>query len=184
MAVAQEVSLLAALRARTAAQHAALDDAFRGALTRDRYVAFLQASLAVLARLEPALATWLPAAVTPSRVERLRADLAALGAAPGADAGNVAVPATRAASLGAAYVVEGSTLGGLMLAERFERALGIGLEATTYLRLRGRDTARHWRGFLAELATAAASDAAEACAAAAATFDAYAAAMRAHGALA
>jgi heme oxygenase len=187
--VVQDVSLLAALRARTAAQHAALDEAFHGALTRPRYVGFLRGSLAVLAELEPALARWLPATVTPSRVERLRSDLHALGADPAVHPIPVAVPTGFAASLGAAYVIEGSTLGGMVLAGRFAAELGLAPdEATSYLRLRGRQTARHWRGFLDELTRADATldgpARRAACTAAAATFDAYAAALRAHGALA
>jgi heme oxygenase len=180
--VVHDVSLLAALRARTAAQHAALDGAFHGALTRARYVGFLRGSLAVLAALEPALARWLPQAVTPSRVDRLRADLRALAADPEVAPVSIGV-ASFAAGLGAAYVIEGSTLGGVMLAERFTAELGLDPAATSYLRLRGRDTARHWRGFLDELARADA-DRHEVCAAAAATFEAYAAAFAAHGALA
>lgn len=182
MVAAHDVPLLDALRARTASRHAALDAAFDGPLTRERYLGFLRASLSVLSALEPALARWLPAAVTPSRVARLRADLIALGAAAQVDTVALAL-GSRAASYGAAYVIEGSTLGGMMLAERFEAALGVGREATTYLRLRGRDTARHWRAFLDELARAD-LDRGEACAAATATFDAYAGAMRAHGAIA
>src|SRR6201999_4065336 len=149
-------------------------------MTRSRYVGFLHGSLAVLGALEPAIARWLPAAVTPSRVDRLRDDLRALGADPEIAAPALAVPASFAASLGAAYVIEGSTLGGVVLAERFTAELGLAPgEATSYLRLRGRDTARHWRGFLDELARADATlDGAarrDACTAAAATFDAYAA---------
>ncbi len=80
-------------------------------------------------------------------------------------------------------MIEGSTLGGMMLAERFERELGFAAETMTYLRLRGRDTAKHWRGFVDQLARAP-LDPAEVCAAAAATFEAYATARRAHGAVA
>jgi heme oxygenase len=207
-------SLLSTLRACTAAAHARLDDglARAGGLDADRYPAFLRASLAVVAPIEPALARWLPAMAPPSRVAALRADLAALleGTRPATNAGatwgascvagdavgaggsvaemegsSAALPAleSQAAAWGAAYVVEGSALGGMVLAERVEAVRGAAAP-TRYLRLRGRATAEHWRAFVAELARAERElDAGEreaACAAACALFAAYEAAFLEH----
>lgn len=179
-------SLLSSLRSRTAAAHARLDDGLSraGGLAAGRYPAFLRGSLAVIAPLEPVLARWLPAVGTPSRVAALRADLAAL--AGEAAIAPVEVPAldSHAAACGAAYVVEGSALGGLVLAERVEAAHGA-TAPTRYLRLRGRATAEHWRSFLAELARAErgfdAGDRDAACATACALFAAYEAAFAGHG---
>jgi heme oxygenase len=184
--------LLSTLRTRTAAAHARLDDglARAGGLDAERYAAFLRASLAVVGPVEPALARWLPAAATPSRAAALRADLAALAAgdATGAECApgeSLASPAIEslAAAWGAAYVVEGSALGGMVLAERVEAVHGAAAPAR-YLRLRGRATAEHWRAFVAELARAErgfdAGAREEACAAACALFAAYAAAFVEH----
>lgn len=182
------MGLLASLRSRTSQQHARLDAALGGALTRELYVGLLRASLAVVASIEPALARQLPATAMPRRTERLVADLYALGEPPDVPAAEIAPPASLPASYGAAYVIEGSTLGGMALAPRFERELGLADgQATSYLRLRGGETARRWRSFLDELARvdAAMDDAqrSEACDAAVATFEAYAAQMRRHGVL-
>jgi heme oxygenase (biliverdin-IX-beta and delta-forming) len=178
-------SLLSSLRRRTAAAHARLDDglARAGGLGAERYAAFLRASLAVLGPLEPALASWLPAVVTPSRVAALRADLAALGPDAAAAPAEVPVLASLAAAYGAAYVVEGSALGGAVLADRVEAAHGPAAP-TRYLRLRGRATAAHWAAFVAELARAErgfdAGAREAACAAACAVFAAYEAALVGH----
>ena len=178
-------SLLSSLRTCTAAAHARLDDGLARAsgLGAARYPAFLRASLAVLAPLEPALARWLPAVAAPSRVAALRVDLAALGA--DASVVPVEVPAldSLAAAHGAAYVVEGSALGGAVLAERVAAAHGPAAP-TSYLRLRGRATAQHWRAFLVGLARAEhgfdAGDREAACEAARALFAAYEAAFGDH----
>jgi chemotaxis family two-component system sensor kinase Cph1 len=53
--------------------------------------------------------------------------------------------------MGAAYVLEGSTLGGLVLASHLERTLALPVSALRYLRMRGRQTLREWRRFLAGL---------------------------------
>lgn len=182
-------SLLSTLRTRTADAHARLDErlARAGGLTAQRYPAFLRASLAVIAPLEPALARWLPAVAAPSRAAALRADLAALAGDAAVAPTDVPALDSHAAACGAAYVVEGSALGGLVLAERVEAVHGPAAP-TRYLRLRGRATAEHWRSFLAELARAergfAAADRDAACATACALFAAYEAAFAGHGVVA
>lgn len=139
-----------------------------------------------MASIEPALAQSLPAAATPRRTERLRADLDALGEPARVEPSAIHAPESLAASYGTAYVIEGSTLGGMVLAERFERALG-DATPTSYLRLRGAETARRWKAFLDELARADAAmtdeQRSEAGDAAAETFEAYSAEMRRYGVL-
>jgi heme oxygenase len=180
--------LLHALREATASRHAELDQSLPLAapgLTLERYVAFLRGSLAALEDLEPAIAPlcWRPEL---RRCACLRHDLEELGAPPTASPEIEAspAPAGRADLLGCAYVIEGSTLGGLVLAERVERALAT--HATSYLRLRGADTARAWRAFLAVLdeqdADMTEADRDRACNAARATFDRYREALLAHAA--
>jgi heme oxygenase len=167
--------LLTALRSATRARHARLDQAIDGAFTRDGYVAFLGASLAVVEAVEPAIERWRPAADHPSRRERLLADLRGLGApAPGASAPMAFADASQA--LGAAYVLEGSALGGQVLARRVEAALGD--VPTRYLAPHGGPaTGVGWRQFLVELqrhgVAAPASARARACDAACATFDRF-----------
>ena len=109
----------------------------------------------------------------PSRTACLVHDLEQFGEA--AAPAPVVAPAlaTLPEADGAAYVVEGSTLGGLVLAERFEAALGAGTP-TSFLRLRGAGTAARWRAFLGELERAepslAADDQRRACDVAVETF--------------
>lgn len=189
-------ALLDALRARTSSQHQALDAALTltTGLTPARYDAFLRASLAVVDVLEPAVARWLGPFEGPDRRERLRADRAALAARCGAIGGGasephveVREPSSLAEAFGCAYVLEGSTLGGVVLARAVQPALGLGDEGTSYLRLRGERTGELWRGFVARLedfgAHASAADHAAACELAAATFDAYRDAFARAGAL-
>lgn len=172
-------SLLAQLRRATAARHRRLDDGLalgHATLTRERYAAFLEGSLRVLVLLEPALRKW-PRAYDPSpRIECLREDLRALGGDVDPVPAHVHVPANAAAAFGAAYVVEGSALGGRVLAPLVQRVLGT-CTSVSYLRLRGDATQPHWQAWLARLRTfdddAVPADRDAACAMACATFDVY-----------
>lgn len=178
--------LLHALRDTTRAHHQALDaalgfDAER--ITRDRYVAFLRGSLAAVTALEPSLARWLVPS-SPSRAASLERDLAALGAGapPRVDRFE---PASLPEAVGCSYVVEGSALGGAVLASRVERALGDA--PTSYLRLHGRDPGRAWASWLRALeahdAAMSGSDRDQACHAARRTFDLYTQALTAAGSI-
>ena len=164
------------LREATRAQHAALDAQLR-LDSPAACVRFAIATLAAIETLEPAIAVRL-AGFGGDRVAALRADLAELGAAP---APALAHPpfASTSAGFGAAYVMEGSTLGGLVLASKVD---ALGLTATRYLRLRGTATAARWKQFLAELDRSV-TDRAACCAAAVATFAHYEAAYRQYGSL-
>lgn len=155
-------SLRDTLRLATRPLHEALDRALAGAFrSRASYVAFLRGSHAALAWISPEIERLgaLPAPDGVGRVDRISRDLAALGAEPGASitmgphaAPNPSAspwrPTSVAEAFGAAYVIEGSALGGLSLVRIAEESLKLGGDAMSYLRLRGADTARHWRAFL------------------------------------
>jgi heme oxygenase (biliverdin-IX-beta and delta-forming) len=65
-----------------------------------------------------------------------------------------------AAALGSMYVVEGSTLGGAIIARGVERALGLTVDTgCAYFRSYGRETAFMWRSFGAMLLAASSPEA-------------------------
>jgi len=178
--------LLARLRAETHERHARLDSIVGTAqlTTREAYEQFLIASLLAVSAVEPGVARRLGANFESLRGERLRSDLRALGGPASADhlpALEPYDPPNEAAAWGSAYVLEGSALGGLVLAQRVQAALGSDVPLG-YLSLRGTSTPAHWRDFLARLTRFArdASDQAHSQAAGAArlTFDLYLAAFR------
>jgi heme oxygenase len=187
---AQAADLLAQLRASTSEQHHELDGQLRlgteAGVDSERYARFLTATAGVLEVLEPAIEAFVPLE-GPTRREALRADLKALGVSGpgGAPEASIPRPASLASAFGCAYVLEGSTLGGLGIARTVEASLGS--LATRYLRLRGERTAQAFRAFLARLAAfdggATPDERAEACTAARATFAAYTAAYGAAGLL-
>ena len=125
------------LRERTHAAHERLHHlpAFAalaaGTLDRDGYVALLGRLYGFHAPIEAALATALGGergALAPAgwrRADLLRADLRHLGAGDGGPLPMLAPPAlpSRAAAIGWLYVVEGSTLGGRVLARALDRLL-------------------------------------------------------------
>ena len=180
-------SLVAALRAATASRHEALDRTLAlsaDSVTPARYVSLLRGSLAVVDRLEPALVAWFGDAARGDRVARLRSDLARMHADDDATSIDLRLPENAAEAHGCAYVVEGSALGGRVLAPIVERALGFAPgEATRYLRLRGDATGSHWRAWVARIDAFGrdASDAerTSACRFACHTFDSFALALRA-----
>jgi heme oxygenase len=168
--------------------HQALDRALMPAgtpWTLDRYVRFLRGTLAVLASAEPALIPVLPD-VAPSRVSRLRHDLAQLGAdATVLPSSAFATPPAPAAALGASYVIESSQLGGLQVATAVAADLRIGGAGLTYLRPADAPVGARWNAFVARLdafgATATASEWRSAEVAAIDTYAAFATAFRREG---
>ena len=142
------------LRERTRNAHARLDAALDfgkpGCVTRGRYGALLRATLGVVEVLEPAVDAWLGPRPGPARLTCLHADLAALGEGRQQPLPRVRLPGSEAEAYGCAYVLEGSTLGGLVLASIVSRALGADLP-TRYLALRGERTKPMWLHFLATL---------------------------------
>jgi heme oxygenase len=59
--------------------------------------------------------------------------------------------ASEAGRVGATYVVEGSALGGVLMARTIEAALGLQGRAQSYLRYRGERTGEAWRRCVREL---------------------------------
>ncbi len=188
--------ILAALRGATREQHARLDaalDLTGPSLSLARYVAFLRGSAEVLFPLERALGQlpgWV--AALPDAPERRRSHLLALDlGALGDDAprGESPVPAiaTVAQGFGCAYVLEGSTLGGVVLARAIEPALGLSpTRGTAYLRAYGDAVGPRWKTFLEGLGAFAkdlsTTGRGELVAAANATFEAFEGAFRRVGA--
>lgn len=172
------LELLAQLRAVTGAAHAELDRAVTGAgtLSPVRYAALLYAHLDVLSSLEAELEHYLPGFAAAQRVALLCADLhvLGLGAAPARGANRVT---SLGAAWGAAYVIEGSALGGLVLARELKLERSVDARALRYMSLRGAATADHWRSFCRALnawgAGANEHERATACASACAVFKAY-----------
>jgi heme oxygenase len=179
--------LLARLRSDTASRHAELDGLVGLALLRSResYSSFLQASLRAVRGLEQQIEEKLGAEDFPAlRAALLGEDLAALGTdardPQPSDAPAISLP-SLAAAWGAAYVVEGSALGGQVLAGRVRTALGEDI-STRYLSFRGSETGARWRRFIGQLAALAdcrgPSAADDASRAAVQTFDHYLQAFR------
>jgi len=147
--------IAATLRERTRAQHDRIEAALRWktrASDRGRYGEWLARLHSFYARWEPAIAASLcaPDFVDPRRkLPLLEQDLTALGVAPLPPAGAPPYPfVTPAEALGALYVLEGSTLGGLLIAAHVRRSLG---HAPAFHGGYGRSTAAMWRRFQAEL---------------------------------
>ncbi|MET0554230.1 MAG: biliverdin-producing heme oxygenase [Vicinamibacteria bacterium] len=148
--------LAAALRAATQPTHAALEsrlDLAGGRWTRVRYAAFLRATLAVVADLEAEVGALIGSRLPrwearPS--ERLRADLARLGADAQVESDDARRPRTAAQAFGAAYVLQGSQLGAPFIARALAAQLSL-LEADmTYLRP-PRAEGPAWADFVAAL---------------------------------
>jgi heme oxygenase len=109
---------------------------------------------------EPQLATILGAEVFDAKrrkIELLRRDLCALGfRAPDIDGLPVCPCPIRAGepmrALGSMYVLEGATLGSVVIARLVERTLGLDDESgCAFFRCYGRDTGSMWRAFGATL---------------------------------
>jgi heme oxygenase len=181
--------LLERLRDCTRDRHRRLDsgmDFRRDGVTHERYVAFLRGVFAVVSPLETALARWFVPEAGASRSERLLADLDRLGGRADIVPISIRLPIDRAEAYGCAYVLEGSTLGGVALAPIVYQALGRDTP-TSYLRLRAENTGRIWHAWLRKLnafgETATHGEIEAACDMACATFDAYTESLRAMGAL-
>jgi heme oxygenase len=176
---------LGRLRAATATAHQELDDSL-GVLERpwgvERHRRWLSLTWGLLAPLERGLAAHAakdPGAldvVSRARADLALADLRVLGAgdddlAALPECPDVPVPADRAEALGIVYVLDGSTLGGRLIAEAVVAA-GVPVAATTSLT--GHDGAgRRWRETMAAVEAAGADAVPAMSRAALATFAAY-----------
>ena len=169
--------------------HAQLDNDLgltRAGCSRVAYEAFLRGSLAALQPLESQLDT---ASRGPeSRCHLLLEDLASLGA-QSAPKALLEVPNldSEAARLGARYVVEGSALGGAVLARALDARLGLNGGAQRFLTMHGARLSDHWRSFVQELEDwgqrASGEMRIEACESAKAVFGLYRAAFHSTGSL-
>jgi heme oxygenase len=142
-------SLRDALRTATAARHHALDRALAGAFSSvAAYARYLRAIGRATAPIERVVVAH-GLVESGGRIEAIGRDLRALvGVASDLERDGWG-PETFAEAAGAAYVLEGSTLGGLVLARDVEARLRVG--ATAFLRLRGTGTAAAWQRFVGRL---------------------------------
>ena len=146
---------LTRLRAATRTAHRAVEAVvtlMRGDATRDDYVRFLRATAACAIPIEARIAeTTLPgpwsALADRPRARWLAQDLAALGCSMPDTSGPVPVPETPAHAAGAAYVLEGATLGGQLLARHLRSTLDIPESALNYLQSHGAELGSRWRTF-------------------------------------
>lgn len=193
-ATTSTAGILERLRAQTRAQHERLDRGVRmgtDEVTRDGYGAFLRGSLAIVRPLERALEPHGALELPRGRSESLSADLAHLALVDDVASPDVRFVESRADAMGVAYVMEGSALGGQVLARRVAPALGLATEGPeraglAYLRVHGDAPGPRWRAFLERLgawdAEASEEDRERACRAALRTFAAYEDALARSGA--
>lgn len=154
-------ALLTAIRQATRERHATLDaglDLRPETLTRERYAEVLRRMAAVVRPLESRLhavegmPAWLPDLPQRRKAQRIDDDLAALGDARAVDA--AAVPEVRdvAEGFGCGYVLEGSTLGGVVLARTLGPTLGLTPEhGMSFWTAYGPEVGAMWKRFTAAL---------------------------------
>lgn len=184
--------VLAALRRTTASHHRDLEALLPlgPVLSLESYVRVIQGFDAFLSAWEPRVAAALPGRLRPwlarrSRWPMARRDLHRLGVAPAASSDRhlrrLQLPG-NAAAFGSLYVLEGSALGGQVIAPRLDRQLNLQADTgAAYFAGWGAHTGAMWREFREKLELeVGASDEAcmEACSAAVQTFDALAATFR------
>lgn len=148
---------MTALRAATCEEHTAIEaavDARRPFDDRGRYVTWLEDLLGIVETIDLELAHegGLASAGVVRKAPWIVEDLRALGRSPAAiDAlprAPVRVDATRARAWGCAYVLEGSLLGGRVLARRVHESLALDSRSgARYLAGHGERTALAWRTF-------------------------------------
>ena len=178
------VSLLQLLRDATRRQHAAIEKVIGldASFTLRHYIATLQAFDSFLHVWEARAASALPSRLRPwfwsrSRGALARRDLTELSAGTEASvfcAEQVTV-ASSAAAWGGMYVIEGSSLGGQVIAKALRQRFGITVDhGGSFFGSRGASTAGLWREFCAAMAAevgTAPRARAQACQAAKQTFD-------------
>lgn len=163
-----DLRVLNALRERTADLHAGLEAVIpvaHPAFSRDAYPDLLARFYGVYAPLEAGLWSrpeWVAAGLDPGarrKTPLLAADLAVFGRdTAGLPLCAMAPPATFAAALGVAYVVEGATLGGKSVSALLAKRFGLTAEnGGRFFHGYGEDRAARWRAFHAVLNAALAS---------------------------
>jgi heme oxygenase len=149
------------LRDATAADHAAVEETvplMSGTLTLDEYAACLQRLHGIVSAWEAHAAAVAPPALQPllaarRRTPLLERDLVCLGVKiPSEEHPNFLEVADEASIMGAMYVMEGSTLGGQLIARHVEKVLSLS-EGNTFFRGHGDRTGLLWREFCEILRT-------------------------------
>lgn len=182
----QGTTVTGALRQACASRHEAIEALLRldqAALPRDHYARVLTGFGAFVPAWEARLRPRLPAALRGwfdqrSRAPMLARDLAALGLRPfPMDDPVAALPlADTGAVFGSLYVLEGSALGGQLIARQLRQRWGLGADnGAAYFNGWGERTGAMWAEFRERLGEVIADDDAarrSACAAAVATFEA------------
>lgn len=171
------MNLSSLIRAETRPAHDRIELAFdlpARLVSRDSYRDLLARLLGFHGAFEAAAAPHLagtPFAAYLGRTGLIASDLDRLGGSSEGRTGPSPVFADAPAAMGGLYVVEGSILGGVLIATEVRRRLGIGPETGAgFFAGHGRDTAATWRGFTAALDAAPCPDPARAVAAAFATY--------------
>ena len=164
-------TLLTAVRAATSDAHDALERRLGISEAHCQvtdYITLLRSTLAVVEPLERDIARhlwphfdwWAGVAGgdTPLRAHRLRADLHALGAPPlVAPSPDLPPVATAASAFGAAYVLQGSLLGGATIIRFLQANTSVTSAHTSYFRLYGDGLGAAWQRFVSALETFGAS---------------------------
>jgi heme oxygenase len=149
--ITEDVELLPDLRAATAQGHAALEaklDILSGGLTVPRLEAILRGFASFHRAWEPRVSDLIadPGFFDPRRrLALLEADLGHLAGPPAGKAPDLAFLEGADEAWGSIYVVEGSTLGSLVIAKALASATCVSGEAPRYFSSRGRDTAHVWK---------------------------------------
>lgn len=175
-------AVIAALRDATRRHHAQIEERFQlgSNFGLAHYHRALIAFASFLAAWEPRLAQALPPHrrdwfQARSRLGLLRLDLAALGLREPAPSASLDIPLSMpGAAWGSLYVVEGSALGGQLIAAHLRKGHGIGVHnGGAFFHGRGPATAALWRDFLQQLSQAVQGprEQASACRAAQETFE-------------
>jgi len=147
-----EASLEAHLREATRAAHRQLDHhpllaaLMDPALTLEGYGRALAALHGAHGAVESVLAEFAPAALFPRRLPDLASDLAALGVDPMPLTVAVPQPGDDAGRLGMLYVIEGSNLGGAVIARRLATSLPAGAARAFF---NGAEGSLRWQRFRA-----------------------------------
>lgn len=155
--------MLERLRSATQADHGALEDGLallRAPLSHARFVQVLRGFHAFHSVWEPRVAGLIddePLLAPRRRLALLQRDLLALGAEPGAPVDfDLGFLRDESAAWGSLYVLEGSTLGGQVIAKALRRgAAWVPAQGLSYFNPHGRETAALWRGFCDALEAAA-----------------------------
>ncbi len=176
------VSFRQQLQHSTASLHKALEQTAllkimaAGTPTRQQYRQYLSAQLALIAPLEAQLRLWESADWSALRLvksEWLLADLKALGCDEPLLAADVPSISSPAQALGVQYVLEGSTLGLMLLKKRLNPEDHDLAQASRFISVYGQKTPNNWQVFVERLDKIAVESRPEAENAACAVFSAY-----------